>query len=602
MPAMVAEFENNAGASLVNARDSEVEPLPISPTGAGRAEAAGVDEILTAVGEIVYEWTIADDRIRWGGNAAEVFGLESAERISTGRGYAAIKDPANLTTRHDAVLNGTAGDPGTGVPYEVQYALLPDRPAGERRLIVEDIGRWYADPNGRPGRACGVVRVINERHEREQRLAFLSRYDELTGYFNRQHLLATLGEALNSAKRFRTAFAFMIVAVDNFRAINEAYGFETADQVFAAAARRLRAQLRDGDAIGRYSGNKLGIILMNCNEDDMHAAAERFHAAIRKDVITAEASSVAITVSIGGVGLPRHGRTVNEALARAQESLHRARASGYGRFVAYTHSAGRQAQRRSNAALSSEMVAAIEDNRLRLFFQPVVDMAKRQPVFHEGLLRLERVNGTIAPAVDFIELCEQLGLIRLVDKYTLGRTLEMLEAVPSARVSLNVSGETVGDREWLSRLADVAVNKPDIAARLIVEITETAVISNLEEAANFIATIHDLGCRVAIDDFGAGFSSFRHLREFDIDIVKIAGEFVQNLPRSRDDQAFVKALIELARTFEIEIVAEWVEDEETAAMLARLGVDMIQGNLTGLPSPDALGVAAARSPLAPKAG
>jgi EAL domain-containing protein (putative c-di-GMP-specific phosphodiesterase class I) len=356
--------------------------------------------------------------------------------------------------------------------------------------------------------------------------------------------------------------------------------------VFAAAARRIKTQLRDGDAIGRYSGNKLGIVLMNCDDEAMHAAAERFHAAIRNGVITTGDSSVAVTVSIGGVCLPRHGRSVNEALARAQESLHAARSRGYGRFVAYSPSANRDARRRANAALSSEMVAALDSNHLRLFFQPVVDIKSREPRFHEGLLRLERSNGTFSPATDFIELCEQLGLIRLIDKYTLGKTLETLESAPSARLSLNVSGETVGDAEWLSKLASSVSRRPDIAGRLIVEITETAVIRNIEEAAHFVATIHDLGCLVAIDDFGAGFSSFRHLRTLDVDMVKIAGEFIQNLPASRDDQAFVKALTELARNFEIEVVAEWVQDEDTVNVLAGYGVEMIQGTLTGLASPE----------------
>jgi diguanylate cyclase (GGDEF)-like protein len=572
----------NGGDDVRGARDEAAGPAPALSSRPVLADAGGVADILTAVGETTYEWTIGDDAIRWGGNAAAVFGIAALDPPATGRDYAALLDPANLATRHDAVLTGTAADQGEGVAYEVQYALHPRGAGSEPRLIVEDSGRWYADASGRPQRARGVVRVINERYEREQRLAFLSRYDELTGYFNRQHLLATLGEALNNAKRFHTSIAFLIVAVDSFRAINEAYGFETADQVFAAAARRIKAQLRDGDAIGRYSGNKLGIVLMNCDDEQMLAAAERFHAAIRNGVITADASSVAITVSIGGVGLPRHGRTVNEALARAQESLHRARAQGYGRFVAYAHSASRQAQRRANAALSSEMVAAIEENRLRLFAQPVVRIGDRVPVFHEGLLRLERADGSFAPATDFIELCEQLGLIRLIDDYTLGRTLEMLEAAPEAKLSLNVSGETVGDAEWLSRLAAAVADRRDVASRLIVEITETALIRNLDEATRFVATIHDLGAQVAIDDFGAGFSSFKHLRSLDVDMVKIAGEFVQNLPGSPDDRAFVKALTQLAQTFGLAIVAEWVQDEETAAILTDLGVGMIQGTLTGI--------------------
>src|SRR5262249_12698321 len=152
---------------------------------------------------------------------------------------------------------------------------LPDGPRG-RRVIIEDSGRWYADGAGRPVRATGVVRVINERHEREQRLLFLSRYDDLTGQLNRGALLATLGEALTAAIKARSSLAFLVLAVDNFQAINEAYGFAVADQIFAAVAQRIRSSLRDGDTLGRFGGNKLGVILRNCREEDMPTAAERF--------------------------------------------------------------------------------------------------------------------------------------------------------------------------------------------------------------------------------------------------------------------------------------------------------------------------------------
>lgn len=546
--------------------------------------AEGITRVLSTVGEVVYEWTIADDRLAWGPNAASVFGLPSIDPIATGRGFASLADPTATASRQDAILNGAMTDHGDGVPYEVEYRLLPGGADGSRSLIVEDIGRWFAGRDGKPARAVGVVRVVTERREREQRLAFLSRYDELTGFFNRTHFTTVLGEALENARQLRGALALMIVAIDNFRAINEAYGFEAADQVFAAAARRIGTELREGDAIGRYSGNKLGILLKDCDEASMHAAAERFHAAVRNGVIQAEGSSVAVTVSIGGVSLPRYGRTVNEALGRAQESLHRARAGGWGRFAAYGPSPVDEARRRRNAAVSSEMVAALEACQLKLHFQPVVETGSRRPRFHEGLMRLERPNGEVAAAHEFIELAEQLGLIRLIDRYALGHTLAVLKARPEAVVSLNVSGETVGSGEWLSRLASAAAETPGLAQRLIVEITETTVIRNLQDAPHFVATLHDLGARVAIDDFGAGFSSFRNLRSLGVDMVKIAGEFVRDLPRDGGDQAFVRALTDLAHAFGIEIVAEWVEDEETARLLATYGVHMIQGNLSGAPA------------------
>jgi diguanylate cyclase (GGDEF)-like protein len=554
---------------------------------AARPDGAPLDAgaILAAVGGVAYEWTIADDRIRWDERAAEVLGVPAIAAIATGHDFAGLLDPASTTSRHDVVLNAHGTDAGDGVAYEVQYTLLPDSGRGKRRLIIEDAGRWYADENGQVKRARGIVRVINDRAEREERRAFLTRYDELTGFFNRSHLLTVLGEAMADAKRLRTSIAFLVVAVDNFRAINEAYDFDTADQVFAAVGRRIRAELREGDAIGRYSGNKLGIVLMNCNETDMHAAAERFHAVIRRDIITTEASAVAVTVSIGGINLPRYGRTVREAMARAQEGLHQARKRGYGHFVAYAASPAREERQRSNAALSSELVAALNDKRLKLSFQPVVDIVSRKAVFHEGLLRLERPDGTIAVAADFIELCESLGLIRLIDHYVLARTLEALEAAPDAHISVNISAETVGDAGWLSLIAAAVARRPDLSGRLIVEITETAAIRNLDEAASFVVTLHDLGCPLALDDFGAGFSSFRSLRALKADIIKIAGVFLKDLQNSPDDQVFIKALVGIARHFDTKVVAEWVEDEPTMALLAEFGVDMVQGHLIGGASP-----------------
>lgn len=539
-------------------------------------------EVLTAVGEAVYEWSIADDVVRWGENALEVLGLDSLDRISTGRAFDALLEPTNLSSRHDTVLNSTLKDAGEGVAYQVQYSITPDRQGAHNRLWIEDIGRWYAGADGKPIRAHGVLRVITERYEREQRLAFLSRSDELTGYFNRSHLLSTLDDAIVHANRHRSSIVFMVISIDGFRAINEAYGYETAEQVFAVAARRIKGHLRAADAIGRFSGGKLGIVLMDCEETEARVAAGRFLAAVRQEVIDIEAGSMAVTVSIGGVTLPRHGRTTAAAVARAQEALDAARHRGNGHFVAYVHSPAVVARRRQNADQSRELVAALNESRIRLAFQPVVDVDSRKPSFHEALARLEPAGEALVGVESFVAVAERLGLVRLVDRHVLELVLDALAAWPSAALSMNVSAETIGDSEWIEQLSRGLADRPDLARRLIVEITETVAISNVDEAVRFVATLHELGCRVAIDDFGAGFSSFRNLRLLNVDFFKIDGSFVKNLPRSPDDQIFVKALAELARSFKVTVVAEWVQDEETVALLAGWGIQCIQGHLTGL--------------------
>ncbi|MCX5570026.1 MULTISPECIES: putative bifunctional diguanylate cyclase/phosphodiesterase [Kaistia] len=536
--------------------------------------------ILSTIGEVVYRWSQADDRIEWNGDAAALFGLASPESVATGAAFSELVEEPGQLARQEA-LAGT--DTGDGVPYQIEYAL---RPKGARGPIlwVEDTGRWYADGGREAVRAEGVLRVINERHAREQRLAFLSRHDDVTGLYNRSYLLDLLDETITSTRKLDTAAAFLVIAIDDFHLINDAYGYRIGDRVLAAVARRIRGRLRDGDAIGRFSGHKLGLILMNCDEHEMPFAAERFLAAIRDDVVATPDGAASVTISIGGVSLPRHAQTPDEAIERAQESLGFARDTGRGRFFAYAPSAEREAERQSNIALSQQLIGALSEQRVRLAFQPVVDIHTRKVGFHEALLRLAHPDGTIVSAGQVVPLAERLGLSRLFDLAVLDQVLETLIRHPDAHLSMNVSPETAAGPDWLAKFAHTLDQRPDLGQRLIVEITETSAIRSLDDTAYFVSTIHDLGARLAIDDFGAGFTSFRNLRELRVDIVKIDGSFIATLPRSRDDQIFVRRLVELAHDLGIETVAEWVQDEETAAMLAEWGVSRIQGHLCGAAS------------------
>ena len=195
-----------------------------------------------------------------------------------------------------------ATDAGQGVAFQLQYAVRPSGPEGPV-LWIEDTGRWHADGGARPARVEGVVRVVNERHAREERLAFLSRYDEDTGLFNRSYLLDLLEDAISQSLKLRTPAAFLVVAIDNLKLINEAYGINAADRVIVAVAQRIRGRLRDGDAIGRFAPDKIGILLQHCEEHEMTVAAERFISAVGDDVVTTPDSVIAAT-PIGFDGEP----------------------------------------------------------------------------------------------------------------------------------------------------------------------------------------------------------------------------------------------------------------------------------------------------------
>jgi diguanylate cyclase (GGDEF)-like protein len=537
-------------------------------------------QIFASIGDVPYDWRLDSDELRWGANVGDVLLIKDVPAITTGSGYARLVDDGGAS-RFDVVTRSPKRDEGSGVAYQIQYTLRPD-PGSETALRVEDTGRWFAGADGRPIRAFGVVRVINERYEHERRLEYLSQFDGLTGEFNRWQLTEVLKETLDEVVRFRSSCGFLLVAIDNLARVNEAYGFDLADELISNLAKRIRSRMRSGDCLGRYSGNRFGIVLKNCTPDDMEVAAERLLAGVRDEMIATSVGPVAVTVTIGGVSAPRHARSIDEVLARAQEALDSAKAKRRGSFLAYRPSVERETLRRENIRATDEIVAALNERRITLAYEPVVATLTRQPAFYECLMRIRRADGALLQAHEVVPVAERLGLVRLLDYRVLELVVNELVTAPGLRASLNVSPASTTDPDWWLGLVALLRRYAGVAERLTVEITETAAIQDLDDTRGFVARVKDLGCRIAIDDFGAGYTSFRNLRKLGVDIVKIDGAFVQNMMRSEDDSAFVQTLIELARRLGLATVAEWVQDDEAAQLLASWGCDYLQGALVGL--------------------
>jgi EAL domain-containing protein (putative c-di-GMP-specific phosphodiesterase class I) len=317
----------------------------------------------------------------------------------------------------------------------------------------------------------------------------------------------------------------------------------------------------------------------------MERAAGRLIAGVRDDVIRTGAGPVAVTVTVGGVTAPRHAGTAEEVLARAHDALAAAKAKRVGSFMAYRPNPEREATRRNSRNVTDEIVSALNERRVSLAFEPVVDAATRQQVFHESLMRVHRADGSEIVTQQLVLVAERLGLIRLLDHRVFEMAIAELTAYPDIALSINVSPASITHSEWWTGLGTLLRSSSGVAERLTVEITETAAIHNISETRDFVARVKDLGCRIAIDDFGAGYTSSRNLRELGVDIVKIDGAFVRNLTTSADDRAFVQTLLELAHRLGLKAVAEWVQDEEAAAMLRNWGCDYLQGALVGLASP-----------------
>ena len=551
---------------------------PASMSGGAR-QALDCAEILRAAETAAYEWRIDTDRLVWSDNAASVFGLRDTKSLSCGRGYARLLDRTNAMTRYDAVFHSGEADQGSGVPYQTQYALRL-RPRG-RQLWIEDIGRWFAGENGKPARAQGLVRIINERHEREQQLTYRSRFDPLTGEINRWHLIDQLERELAEAAKTQGNCGFLLIAIDHLGRVNEAYGYEVADEVIGCIARRLRGRMRSQDCLGRFSGNKFGIILRDCAPEEIGTAAERFLRCVREDVVMTSAGSVCMTATAGGVIAPRHAANVQEVMLRAQETLDRAQEKRPGSFLIYLPDAALDASRKANILATDQIVNALNERRIEIAFEPVAHAQSREIAFHECLLRIRGPDGTLIPAADIIPRAERLGLVRLLDQRVLELVIAEMVADPRMRASLNVSASSILDSDWWLRLEALLRVHDNVAERLIVEITETAAIHDIDNACEFARQVKDLGARIAIDDFGAGFTSFRNLRKLGVDMIKIDGAFVEKLASSEDDRTFVRTMIELARGLKLKVVAEWVQDEAAATLLASWGCDFVQGEFIG---------------------
>ncbi len=547
----------------------------------GRLEESSVDTVLACLGQAAFTWDVDSDALSWSANINEVLPGVPLAAMELGAEFAKLIEP-QPHIRREAVMHGSAQDMGQGVHYQIEYGLRARMSAPV--VWIEETGRWFAGADGKPAYVRGILRINNERHAHEEQLRKLSQRDPLTGDLNRTHLVAALAEAVEEAARFRSSFAFMLIGIDHLARLNEAFGFDVADEVICEVSQRIRARLRGGDVLGRFSGNKFGLILKNCTADDMQVAAERFLAGIRDEIVPTASGPVSLTASIGAVNAPRYARTADEAMSRTQEALETAKARRRGSFHAWHPNVERDAQRRVNIRVTDEIVAALNEHRIVMAFEPVVEAVSRKPAFYECLVRMQHGEGEFSLAPDIVPVAEKLGLIRLVDHRVLELVVEELAQSPQVQLSLNISPDTTMDPNWWASIESLFRTYPGVAERMIVEITETVAIQDLDDVRGFVNRLKDFGSRIAIDDFGAGYTSFRNLRKLGVDIVKIDGAFVQNVARSADDRAFVQTMIDLAHRLGLKTVAEWVQDEEAAQLLQNWGCDFIQGRLTGLAS------------------
>jgi diguanylate cyclase (GGDEF)-like protein len=525
-------------------------------------------DVLSSIGEVVYTWDLPSDDLRWGPNASDILGDAQAGMLNKGLAFARLLEPGAGRSRYDAIMDATGADLGDGVPYRTRYAVL----LGERKMWAEDTGRWFGGIDGTPVRARGVLRL--ERPVTDTDLAAPS-----YTIWDRSALVQRLDELMADQMPADRSVVVLAAAIDDLMRINDDFGQEATDEILIAVQERLRGVMRTRDRLMRYSSNRFAIILTGCPLGQIETAARRFVRAVSKSAIETTRGVVLARIRIGAAIAPdltRHGGTL---LTAAESALLNAR-RGSLEAVMLARSIS-PAVISDAASMDNDALGALNERRIRMARQPVVRASDRSLAFHEGLVRIERPDGSYFAPGDLLPVLERRGLVRLFDHRVLELSAAGLVQDPSAVLSINVSPISLTDPVWLDAFRLLMRTHSGLSERLIVEVTETATISHAQESLRVIHAIKDCGCKVAIDDFGAGHTSLRHLREFPIDILKLDGAFTQNLARSTDDRFFVRTLLDLAQHLNVETVAEWVDTEAAARMLAEWGVTYLQGHLTG---------------------
>jgi diguanylate cyclase (GGDEF)-like protein len=544
---------------------------------ADEKDAPHLEAALSAAGDVAYDWDLTSDAIRWHGAVAAMLGIADAALIATGRALAGRLNPDDLLLRQQR-LNAHWTRRAT---FDCEFRVRAEQGGF---VWVHDRGSALFDAGGRPVRMHGVWRVITGRKAQELRLEHAANYDELTGHFNRKRLREALDHIVASSLRSGSAGAYLAVGIDKLTAVNDALGYEAADAVIVAVGQRLDRCLRVSDVIGRVGGDRFGIVLANCAEEHIAVAAEKILTSVSHAPIMTATGPVYVTVSIGSASFPDQAKTSYEVMTRAETALAEAKRAGRNCYIPYRLSEEQRRQHRMGMALGERVQRALREDRLVFAYQPVVDADSGAVDYYECLLRMTGEDGSVIAANEFVPVIEQLGFIRIIDRYVLERAVSEVSAHPAIRLGLNISGLTATDYSWLRAITSLLKGRPEIANRLVVEITETAALHDIEESARFVGALRELGCRIALDDFGAGFTSLRHLQALAVDTVKIDGSFVRNLGQNYDNQIFLRHLVGLANGLGLTTVAECVETAHEAAILRREGVGFLQGYYFGRPT------------------
>ncbi len=432
-----------------------------------------------------------------------------------------------------------------------------------------------------------IARDQSERKRFDDHLSFLADHDPLTSLYTRKRFVEELGREIARSHRSGAAGAVVLVDLDDFKYVNDSQGHRNGDRLLTSLSHVLRQTVRANDLLARLDGDEFAVLVTETQPSRVDFVVERLLKAVRNHFVHVGEQPIGVTASAGVAFFPEQGASAEEVLARADQALDRAKRQGRDQFAMFKPDENWQA--RLDSRLSGEKLIreALARGRFVLHAQPILDLKSNEIVQYELLIRMLDDQNQLVPPASFLYTAERFGLIRSIDRWVVRQAIGLISHQRTlgnyVRLSVNLSGKSVGDLELTTIIEKELAEGGVDPSQLTFEITETTAITDAERSKIFAIALKQIGCRLALDDFGVGSNSMNQLKHLPVDYLKIDGSFIRDLPSNKVDQHLVRAMVEVARALKKRTVAEFVSSAEILKVVRDSGVDFAQGFFVGKP-------------------
>jgi diguanylate cyclase (GGDEF)-like protein/PAS domain S-box-containing protein len=551
------------------------------------AEKERAQVTLQSIGDAVIS-TDADGRIEYINPVAESLTAWSLDE-ARGRPIADVLNLVNEITREpienplmSALGRGEAGPP-------VDHSVLITRSGQE--VAIQESAAPICDRQGLIIGAVIVFHDVTKERRLKRALSYQASHDALTGLINRREFDNRLHAAVLNAQRGQGSYALLYIDLDQFKVVNDTCGHQAGDRLLRDVTSLLQTRVRASDTIARLGGDEFGVLLEGCSLEQASRIAEGVRQAIRDYRFMWGASTLSVGASVGVVQITADTQNVASIMSAADIACYAAKDEGRNRIHVYEQDGVSHRHREMHWV--ARVTRAVEENRLELFYQPIVPVSAPEgsspPIFHELTVRLRDDDGHLVPPSEFIPAAERYNVMSIIDRWVVSRAVNLLEeqrarGAPLPLLAVNLSGTSLNEQSFAEFVLQ-KVGESAIASALCFEITETAAVTSLSNAIYFMRELKGRGCKFSLDDFGSGLSSFMYLKTLPVDFLKIDGQFISHIAEDAVDRSMVEAISKVGRALGISTVAECVESQAVLDELQRIGVDFAQGFFLSSPEP-----------------